>query len=272
MDLTSEKTKSAAGSQSRARLLLQRELMRRCKEKPGYSLRAFARFLDMDPTALSRILSGKRRVTKGVLKKITPKLGLDPLTVSHLANEQVESSKEQEYIQISQDTFEAIGNWYYLAILEMTHLKGFKGDYDWIARSLGITKTEVAIAVETLDRLGMLTINPDGTWADHFDKMESLPDSFTSAGQRAFQAQVLNKAIDALNNLPLTARDQTAITFAADSNSLPEAKKMLKKFRREVNRFMQRSNQCDTVYVMTVSLFPVTETLVKPNNSKGKTK
>ena len=43
---------------------LRNELERRCKANPAYSLRAFAKFLGVDPSFLSKVLSGKREVTR----------------------------------------------------------------------------------------------------------------------------------------------------------------------------------------------------------------
>ena len=56
------------------RLLLQRELERRCQSNPKYSLRAFAKALKMSPAALSYMLTGKRPVSKKTVKKIVDRL------------------------------------------------------------------------------------------------------------------------------------------------------------------------------------------------------
>lgn len=58
------------------RLFLQDELVRRCKKNPRFSLRAFARTLAIEPSALSKILHGKRALTPKMLQRIATQLGM----------------------------------------------------------------------------------------------------------------------------------------------------------------------------------------------------
>ena len=59
--------------------LLQTEMKRRKTKNPRYSLRAFARFLDIDPSALSRVLAMKQDLSLEACKGILEKLELPPL-------------------------------------------------------------------------------------------------------------------------------------------------------------------------------------------------
>lgn len=61
---------------SEFRLFLQDELVRRCKKNPRFSLRAFARTLAIEPSALSKILHGKRALTPKMLLRIATQLGM----------------------------------------------------------------------------------------------------------------------------------------------------------------------------------------------------
>jgi len=56
--------------------ILVHDLARRKSINPRYSLRAYARRLEMDPSELSRVLAGKRSLSLPVCRKILPKLGL----------------------------------------------------------------------------------------------------------------------------------------------------------------------------------------------------
>jgi plasmid maintenance system antidote protein VapI len=55
---------------------LQRELANRCRRNPHYSLRAFARHLEMDSSTLSAILRRKRPITQKSSQKLTIALGV----------------------------------------------------------------------------------------------------------------------------------------------------------------------------------------------------
>ncbi len=58
------------------RSFLQDELEKRCKKNPRFSLRAFARTLEVEPSALSKILHGKRALTPKMLMRMASQLGL----------------------------------------------------------------------------------------------------------------------------------------------------------------------------------------------------
>ncbi len=66
------------------RLSLQSELVRRMRVNPKYSLRAFARFLEIDPSSLSQYLRGRRKFTEKQVETLALKLGLSPLEISSI--------------------------------------------------------------------------------------------------------------------------------------------------------------------------------------------
>src|SRR5687768_10612040 len=58
---------------------LTRELSQRLKQNAQYSMRAFARSLDVPVSSVSRALAGKRTISVAVAKKIASALNLSPL-------------------------------------------------------------------------------------------------------------------------------------------------------------------------------------------------
>ncbi len=63
------------------RLLLQRELVKRCKSNERYSLRSFAQYLNVDSSRLSKMLRGQRPINSQYVEKIGKRLGLSPMTI-----------------------------------------------------------------------------------------------------------------------------------------------------------------------------------------------
>ena len=60
------------------RTCLQNELINRCEKNPNYSLRAFAKSLDIGPSALSQIVRGKRKLTKKMTLRLADRLDISP--------------------------------------------------------------------------------------------------------------------------------------------------------------------------------------------------
>ena len=251
------------------RIYLQDELVRRCKKNPKYSLRAFAKVLGLESSALSKILAGKRSVSREMLKRFAQKLALSPKDLKTFeanlsetrgrprAGEETPINAALNYQQLALDHFQIISEWYHFAILELTAIEGFQPSYAWVARTLGISVSEARAAVERLERMEMLEITDDGKWIDRAGNLTNIaaPD-FSAAALRKMQTQFLAMAIDAIEGVSPELRDNTGMTMAIDRAKIPEAKKRIAKFRRELCAYLQ-SGKKDSVYQIGIALYPL---------------
>jgi uncharacterized protein (TIGR02147 family) len=250
---------------------LRRDLIRRCKLNPRYSLRAFSRFLKIDSSALSKILAGKRAASPALTKQLCVRLGLDPKQTANFLSTTGEtrgrksltespkpSLPKADYKQLTYDLFQVISDWYHYAILELTKLNDFKPTRAWVARSLGITIPEVDEAVERLQRLEFLEITAEGRWIDRSGDVTTVGNDFTAIAFRKYQKQILEKAITALEEVPLENRDHTSMLMAGDSLLLPEAKKLIAEFRRKLCALLESGTQKDELYQLGIALYPLT--------------
>jgi hypothetical protein len=71
---------------------LSEELQKRAKKNPGYSIRSFARFLELEPSSLAQILSGKRKLTDKMCQRLGKRLGYGPIKMRALAGAEVTST------------------------------------------------------------------------------------------------------------------------------------------------------------------------------------
>src|SRR5277367_6337903 len=156
---------------------LQSELSRRCERNPRYSVRAFARALDINDGALSQILSGKRVPAYRTAQRIIRSLGLTPeeeqnflgsLAEKHRSRglqrlnpifRELKSKPKQQQI----DLFRMAADWYHIAVMELVLTAEFQSDPAWVARELGISVIEAKMALERLVNHGCLTVE-DGKY------------------------------------------------------------------------------------------------------------
>lgn len=89
------------------KIYLQSELVKRCKVNPSYSLRAFARHLEVEPSYLSKILRGKRPLTQKKIHAFSQHLGINPEINLY-------ETSEDRFRQLSHDQFTVISEWYHL--------------------------------------------------------------------------------------------------------------------------------------------------------------
>jgi transcriptional regulator with XRE-family HTH domain len=123
------------------RVLLQTEFDRRRAANRRYSLRAFARALAIDHSALSQILRGRRRVTPRSVRAIGARLALDaPAVAEHCAAEN-ES-----------------------AILDAIGRPNFRADSRWLSTMSGVPLDQVNVTLQRLLRKGRLIMQSRDKW------------------------------------------------------------------------------------------------------------
>ncbi|MGE3974802.1 MAG: TIGR02147 family protein [Bdellovibrionales bacterium] len=245
------------------RKFLQQELMKRCERNPSYSLRAFAKSLRLSHATLSHILAGRRPLTNKMIQRIGLTLGLGPQEVALFQSptrSQAQNMAPNNYHELTIDTFTAISEWYHDAILELTHLKNFKADTKWIAKSLGITINEVNMAAERLARLELLEIKGK-KWTDlSQNNSTSLDPDFTSVALRKYQKKILELSLKALEEVPKVKREHASNMLAFQKSDLEEVRKRIHRFRWSLTKFIQRKEaKPDEVYQLALSFFPITK-------------
>jgi uncharacterized protein (TIGR02147 family) len=146
------------------------EYLRRKKNNPRYSLRAFARHMAIPSGPLSEILAKKRPLTSKQGDRLADRLGyssddrkafLDQIEKERPVAGALKSliaprNIPDPYQQIQEDRFSLIADWYHFALLALLETTGCRNDPKWMARRLGIPVTQVRSALERLERLELL--------------------------------------------------------------------------------------------------------------------
>lgn len=231
---------------------LRGELVARCKRNPRYSLRAYAASLSVQPSFLSKLLQGKRSITKRTIERFAEPLGLAPAERESLAQTM------PILAPLSQETFQVISDWYHFAILELFTTTGFEATPAFVSRKLGISRVVAADALIRLERLGILGRDKKSKLILNQGENTTTSLGSSSPALRRLQRHMLEMAIEALEEIPVERRDQSTMTMAVDARLLPVAKQRIKEFRRSLCQFLQKNRRTDSVYHLTISLYPVT--------------
>jgi len=229
---------------------------------PSYSMRAFARKLGISSSALSEILSGKRNVSYRMGERLLVQLGVDEteknaLLSSGESQDQKRSEKNQKAFQIGLDQVRFLAEWYHFAILALVEVAGFRPDPEWISKKLGIGRSVAQSAWERLLRLGLLRQkNPEGDFVLTHHSWET-PDHVADQSLRRSHADGLELAARSLLEDSIEERDFTSMTMAVNSERLPEARKLIRKFHQKMSELME-SGERNEVYRFSVHLYPLT--------------
>lgn len=243
---------------------LENILEEKTKKNPLFSMRAFARLVDVSPAILSRVLSGKRKLTFNLAVRIADALALDPkdreILYSFYLTKNVGDKKydiNRNERELSIDCFNAMKEWYHYGITQLFYVEDFKEDYKWIAKMLSISELQAKLAIERLIRLEVFDRDENGKLFRTATHLSTTTD-IASAGIRHFQKQILEKAIDSLEEDDIFERDITSITVAINEDKIKEAKEEIKKFRLRMSEFMSEGEKT-RVYNLGIHLIPLSK-------------
>lgn len=243
---------------------LRAEFEARTNRKPGYSLRAFAKYLGVEAPSLSNVMKGNRRIPKTKIERIAERLNLSPeekVLFVQSNRSPVKIGRDTTFTDIprynldSETHFRVISEWEHYAVLSLAETKGFKSNTKWIGERLGISASRAQICVENLLHVNLMRLENNRLILTHkgLQTTEDVP----SKALRKARKQDLEMALDAIDEISVDLRDFSSCTMTLNPSDLPELKRAIRDFRR---RFMKQTEQSPglEVYKLAVQLFPLT--------------
>ena len=239
----------------------------------NYSLRSFAKDLDMPSSNLSSVLKRKQGLSKETAFKIAQKLRIkghekdkfiDLVLASDARSkkEKILASgrlKKQELLdkkELQEDYFKLISEWYYYAILELVTIDEFTSDHSWISKELGISIKECEQAMNRLVRLGLLSCKA-GIYNSTGAQLDTTYDT-PSFYIKKHNAQILSKATESIVSQDIDQRELSTLTIAINDEDIGFAKKRIREFRNELDKeLMERTKKsgANKVYTLAIQFF-----------------
>ncbi len=256
---------------------LKAELQRRKALLKSYSLRSFAKDLEISPSRLSEVLSARQGLSAKFAEKISAKLKLSPkeaqfwldlILAENSTNEKVrefaasrmsKARLSNDRSQLKADQQQIVSNWFFIAILEMTLLHDFQPNVSWISERLGMNPDQVQIAIDKLFSLGLLSLE-----VSHSDEVKwvAKPEVFRSFGSiprdklNQFHRQILKMHSDAIGEASDSDRITQAMIVAIPKNSLAQFEF---EFQELLSRFWSKNadQEKEELVLLSLNLSPV---------------
>ncbi len=253
--------------------LIHEEFTRLKTKNPSYSLRSFSKRLQLPISAVSGILNRVHPVTKKTGEKVLAALAVEPIRANRiLAGLEYRRSATSSdklgttaYVELNMDDFHLISEWYCFGILSLAETQGFVGEVEDISQRLGIQLRQAKSALTRLERMGLLARNKKNEFI-HSGKSYQTSQGIPNPYLRKHHQENLNLAQRAMQEDEFGECDFSGITMAIDPKKMPEAKKKITQFRREMSELLEK-DQKKQVYRMNVQLFPLSDR----NNKDKKT-
>ncbi len=145
----------------------------------------------------------------------------------------------------------------------MVLLSDFRADGAWVAARLGrkITPSQAKESLELLQRLEFLRPDPESGRLRQSEPMIATADDISNLIVRHIQRQFVELGLISLFHDPVSVREISGVTLALRNDQIPVFRKLLKDFRRELNRQFSGSGElgADHVYHLETMFFPVTK-------------
>lgn len=235
------------------RQILQKEFLSRIKRNPSYSLRAYAKSLEINDSTLSKILNQQMPVTKKRFEHLSKRIPMD-------LNDDFFAMNDKQFLDLDIQKLRMLSNWYYPAILELTKTNDFENNSKSIAYRLGLSIHEVKMAISDLVDLKLLLEDGEGNLSctENYIWDGDLNEEVRLA-HRNIQRQFLRKADETMFSVAPNLKENASLTVACDPDLTSEVKKKIEKFQQELDEFIMNNNkQVKEVYQLNINFFPLT--------------
>lgn len=248
---------------------------------PRFSHRLFARRLgSSDPSVLSNLISGRRRLSEARIAPMAAALGLDAPEARYfellVAFGQAEGREAQErawasLVQhrldqqgpgIDRDHLRYLSSWHFAAIRTLAECEHFQPDPTWIAQTLRprIEPGQAAEALSLLERLGFLVREGDTLVpADPVLHTSEIVGRLGSYGYHRDSHHLAGQTLEHL--LEPRVADETAflgLTVAVPEHRLPQLRKLLWEAQLQVlHRCEAWTEPRDRVAQVNIQMFPI---------------
>lgn len=249
------------------RVYVRDELEMRQKRRPQYSMRAFARDLQISPSFLCEFLAGRQGLSRARSAWIGEKLKLSEQQTEHLwdlvqsrfghpeavrkaALFRVEDRAASSSSHLKLEHFYLVADWYCFLVLEILGLG--KYSLDDVSTMIGVALPDVQVAVERLIKLGFLRVT-DGVFELVTDNT-TVPESVDDRALQISHQQTLRVHADAVDTKSFDARENMTIDFAVSESDWPQLRAELKKAVLDtISKFGNAPKEKDQVISFTMS-------------------
>lgn len=240
--------------------ILKEKLMLKKEMNSNYSMRAFARDLNIPASNLSLILKKRRGISLQTATNICKSLKLNKEETEHfidkvlvsgkfskeeknIASKRIQSREETSSKQVLKtETFDVISNWYYFAILESAEVSDNQINIDTVSKRFGLDKKTSSKALKTLNKLGLLK-KSGKNYLSTGAQLETTTDIPSTSIQK-FNIQMLKKATQAVTEQDVTCRDLSTLTIAINDSDINFVKDEIKKFKNSLDtKLMKRAKK-----------------------------
>jgi uncharacterized protein (TIGR02147 family) len=250
--------------------ILQREFDKKKEKNTRYSLRVFAKHLDIDHSTLSQIFSRKRGLSDKLAKKIA-----GHMTLTHhdkqkflisvdtcfarakkkkaaAAEKMTQITKFNDTVVVLHAPLNTINHWRYIAVYELVSNKRAT-TISQLVEILKLSIDQTSTIVSHLCELNILSY-AEGNLAATASSVQTLNDIPAEAIVK-YHASIAEKAAQSVASHPVLEREFQNLVISFAKDQMPGAKQMIRDFMSEFSTKYYNENPTTEVYSLAVNFF-----------------
>lgn len=248
-----------------------------------FSFRAFSKRAGFQsPNFFKLVMDGSRNLTEESLSKFVVGLRLSKPEAEFFRNlvfftqakthdeknlfyKRLMQSKEFSHLKsLEKNQYEYYSTWYHPVIRELIASPDFDGTTEWLARKVypTILPEQAEQSLRLLENLKLIKKVGGRRWKQTSALVTTGPE-VASLTLMNYHQTLLGLARDMLPLIPAAQRDISSITLGISKDKLADLKKKIQAFRQEVLKFVSLEEKPESVVLMNIQLFPVTQPVQK---------
>ena len=241
------------------------------KENAHYSLRAFAKDIEIHHGTLAHVLNGIRHLPTKAADSVVNKLRLSPkertLFMESLLRKKhsldsIKIDESDERFILDESFYKVLAEWEHTAILELFNIVGFDGSLEEIISRLSLSKNRAEVALNNLIVCGFLIIG-EGEKLNLAAPEFRIADNIKDQALKDCHLESMKLALEKIESVEDELRDFSSTTVALSLDKLPEAKSIIREFHIKMLALLNESEPKTEVFQLAIQFFPLTNVAIE---------
>lgn len=237
----------------------------RKKKNSKYSLRSFARDLNLSSGRLVTIINKKEVPGEITLNKIFTYLNT-PDDIRRPILQEVQQAKYQQkkhHFEKSLDSREIshMAHWEVWAVYTLMQRLDFDGTVDWLEQHSHLPRAIVLDGLRCLSEIELVQ-NIEGLYTRKVKNVTSGGGGVPSKSLRELHKQFIQKAVHSIDNREVHERDISGMTLCMEPEKMEEAKLLISEFRARLTNLISANTPQSELYQLSIQFFPLVNSSV----------
>ncbi len=160
---------------------------------------------------------------------------------------------------LKQEEFNAISQWYYVAIREMVQWKGFQESSEWIQKQLlfKVTKSQIKEALCALEKIGLIKRGKNGR-LELGTKQFTTTQDISDEAIKKFHEKSLECAKTSVRDVEVQKRHISSTIISVKAANIKKAKEVIDRFQDELSGLIE-DGEGDAIYQLNIQYYPLTK-------------